>query len=299
MNVVTTIRNHIFYGNYFYGLCAVALSVEASLQQHFRLNSIVYYLLIFSSTVYYYTRAYLPKGHGMAFNPRDEWYLLRESMVLYSQRLFLVVVSVFILAVLWKYYSLGHVPALSNMLLAIIFPLAGLLYYGLRGGRSLRSVGWLKPFVIGFVWAGIVTVYPILDIHFQEGTIYSPSLLGSLLFLKNFMFVTVLCIMFDIKDYAADSQLRLHTFVVQLGLRKTIFYLIIPLCLLGFGTFIAYGATHHFSYARLLLNTLPFVLLVAVAYSLYRRRQVIFYLVIVDGLMLVKATCGAIAALYF
>lgn len=34
----------IFYGNYFYGICAIALSVEAMLRQRLRLNSFCAFL---------------------------------------------------------------------------------------------------------------------------------------------------------------------------------------------------------------------------------------------------------------
>jgi hypothetical protein len=36
-----------------------------------------------------------------------------------------------------------------------------------------------------------------------------------------------------------------------------------------------------------------------VAYSLSRRRPIIYYLVIIDGLMLVKAICGSVAMIWF
>jgi hypothetical protein len=41
--------------------------------------------------------------------------------------------------------------------------------------------------------------------------------------------------MFDIKDYAADHNHQLKTFVVRYGLRKTIFYILIPLTLVSAG----------------------------------------------------------------
>ncbi len=157
----------------------------------------------------------------------------------------------------------------------------------------------LKPFVIGFIWAGLVTVYPVLFHQAVKGLDYIPTAIGSLLFLKNFMFVTVLCIMFDIKDYAMDYNQQIKTFVVNNGLRKTIFYIIIPLCIIGLGVFLAYGTTHQFSLMKILLNTIPFVLLIIVAYSMHSRRSILYYLGVIDGLMLVKAVCGSIAMIYF
>ena len=185
----------------------------------------------------------------------------------------------------------------------LIFPTVAAFYYGLEnkllGKFNLRNTGWLKPFVIGFVWGGLVTVYPVLFHAIEKNIHFEIKLRGCLLFIKNFMFITVLCIMFDIKDYAADHNQQLKTFVVAVGLRKTIFFIIIPLCIIGFGTFLIYATSQGFSFMKIFLNAIPFILLLIVAYSLHQRKSIMYYLAIIDGLMLVKAICGTIAMIYF
>lgn len=101
--------------------------------------------------------------------------------------------------------------------------------------------------------------------------------------------------MFDIKDYAADHNRQLKTFVVKAGLRKTIFMILIPLCLLGLTSFIFYGIIRQFSLLKISLNVIPFIALIAVAYSMHRRKSIFYYLIVIDGLMLVKAVCGITA----
>ena len=105
--------------------------------------------------------------------------------------------------------------------------------------------------------------------------------------------------MFDIKDYAADHNQQLKTFVVRVGLRRTIFLIIIPLSCLGLFTFELYAIMHHFSILRIVINTIPFILLLVVAYSLHRRKNILYYLAVIDGLLLVKSICGIAASLYF
>jgi hypothetical protein len=190
----------------------------------------------------------------------------------------------------------------GQWLLIFIFPLVAALYYGINsisGKYNLRKIGWLKPFIIGFAWAGLVTIYPVLFYDIINKLEYKLNWIAGLLFLKNFMFITVLCIMFDIKDYAADYISRVKTFVVKVGLRKTIFYILLPLTILGLISFIYYAITHQFHQIKLLLNVIPFISLIIVARSLYRRRSIMYYLIIIDGLMLVKAICGSIAMMYF
>ena len=190
-----------------------------------------------------------------------------------------------------------------NGLLLSIFPITGLCYYGINHKTvkrlSLRNIGWLKPFLIGFCWAGMVTIYPVFYYCLEHNLTYEVSALTVLLFIKNFMFISMLGILFDIKDYATDSNHLLKTFIVKKGLRRTIFFIIIPLSLLGLGSFIIYGSTHQFSLQKMLLNSLPFIALIMVAWSMQRRKSIFYYLIVIDGLMLLKAICGLVAKVYF
>ncbi|MCE3230055.1 MAG: hypothetical protein K0S32_4606 [Bacteroidetes bacterium] len=282
-----------FYGNYFYGICAIALSIEASLQQQFRLNNLYYFLAIFCITVVYYCRAYITEININTTNERSLWYERNKRFVFWSQAS--LTLTVLVLLFIWLQEDWRHIKNVSfaEVFLVVIFPLVGLLYYGVSGTRySLRNIGWLKPFVIGFAWAGLVTFYPVIFYNVHNNIPYEITVIGNLLFLKNFMFVSVLCIMFDIKDYASDSEFKLNTFVVKFGLRKTIFFIILPLCVIGLGTFVFYGIIQHFHPMRITLNVLPFLLLILTTYTLSVRRSLLYYLIVVDGLMLVKGICG-------
>lgn len=295
----SSIISFIFFGNYFYGACAIGLCIEASLQQQYPLNGVLFYLLVFFATVVYYTKAYLYEGIADPNNRRSVWYSRNRSLVFGSQVLFtiaFIVCAVLYLPVIWP--SVLSATA-TDWLALVLFPSAAAMYYGLPGRYNLRRVGWLKPFIIGFSWAGLVTVYPVLFYCLSQKIAYRPELFNLLLFIKNFMFISLLCILFDIKDYATDYNQRLKTFVVEVGLRKTIFYIIIPLSVLGLGTFLTYGITHGFSMMKIVLNTIPFLALLYVAYSLQRRRPILYYLIVIDGLMLLKALCGSIAMLLF
>jgi hypothetical protein len=294
----------IFFGNYFYGLCVLGLSVEAGLQQRYPLNSLLYYCIVFISTVLYYTYAYLPSKAVNSSNPRTRWYARNHKEILISQFALIILLCLLSAWYCYKYFrGFLHIP-IANWGLLLIFPFVAALYYGidhrLFGKINLRSIGWLKPFLIGYIWAGSVTVYPVIFSGVEhDGNYYDINLIGFFLFVKNFMFVTVLCIMFDIKDYAVDSNKQIKTFVVNNGLRKTIFSIILPLSTLGLASFIAYAVSRHFSSMKIFMNVIPFIGLLVVAYSMHRRQSILYYLIIIDGLMLVKAVCGSIAMTFF
>ncbi len=236
-------------------------------------------------------------------NQRTNWYLKNNQFVLYSQYLMLAILVLISIYVLYSYSE--NLPGLSQLqwFLILVFPVSGLFYYGVGqkiiGQMSLREIGWMKPFVIGFTWAGIVNVYPLVfyDIIHHRPT--EVSFINIVLFVKNLMFISVLSIMFDIKDYAADSNLKIKTFVVKNGLRVTIFYILLPLSFVGWGCFLAYGFTHQFSAMKIMINTIPFISMIALAYGMHKRRGIMYYLVMIDGMMLLKALCGSVAMIWF
>jgi hypothetical protein len=272
------------------------------LQQGFPLPEPLYFIATFSASVIYYTIAYVTDGTMTTNNLRTLWYQENKVLVSRSQWIMYAVLAVSAGLLLKEHLKLLFQISIPQWILILIFPAAAILYYGLNswpGKYNLRSIGWLKPFVIGFIWAGLVTVYPVLFHDIIEPSNYSLNPIGAFLFIKNFMFISVLCIMFDIKDYAMDSNAQLKTFVVNVGLRRTIFQIIIPLSLIGVTSFLCFGIMRGFQLMKLALNVIPFILLIIVAYSLHNRRSVLYYLIIIDGLMLVKAICGTLAMIYF
>jgi len=211
-----------FFGNYFYGLCAVGLSIEASLQQSFPLNGLWWYTLVFSCVVLFYTYAYLTESSPTTSNIRLQWYAQHRKFIVASQIFFTAVAAVCIISFALKNWEAISKTTTLEWILFFSFPSVAAWYYGINSKRfrkyNLRQIGWLKPFVIGFVWAGTVTVYPVLFYTLEHNMHYAPTLVGSLLTLKNFMFISVLCIMFDIKDYSMDYNQQIKTFVVKTGI---------------------------------------------------------------------------------
>lgn len=293
----------VFFGNVFYGLCAVALSLETSIQLGYPVNGVLFYMLVFLATLLYYNMAYITEKPSHSTNLRQVWYNENLSLIRIFHLLLTIVFAGCILIFLFFHWqAVLHLP-LKTWLILFSFSFVSALYYGFNHKAvarwNLRQIGWLKPFIIGFSWAGMVSVFPLVYYFIETGNPVKVSLFATLLFVKNFMFISLLCILFDIKDYATDFNLKLKTFVVKLGVRKTLFYIILPLTGIGLGSFLTYGILRHFSMLRLILNAIPFFLLILVTFSLQKRRPILYYLVIIDGLMLAKALCGIVAARLF
>ncbi len=72
-----------------------------------------------------------------------------------------------------------------------------------------------------------------------------------------------------------------------------------PMVAAGLIAFLWYALSHGSHPGKVVLNIIPLILLFAVAWKLRKRRPALYYLGVVDGLMLAKAVCGTVAILYF
>lgn len=290
----------LFFGNYFVGLLAIVLSLETAVQLQIPFSDPPFYLLIFSATVLYYTYAYSGALQSPS-NPnlRTFWYAENQNFVSISQK---IIVLIFIYTVVTLLVRFGNgIKMLSvwEWLASMAVLLASLLYYGLLPRSfftlNLRDTGWLKAFVIGFVWAGVVNILPVMMLHAQQVDFRADPVLIAWLFVKNWMFCTVNAIIFDLKDYADDSNRQLKTFAVTFGMKRTISFILFPLIWAGIFFLFPFAWYRHFTAIALAINLLPFFLLMAITFSLHRERSLLYYLVVIDGAVFVKAVCGIAA----
>ncbi len=293
----------IFLGNYFIGLLAIALSIESNVQLRLPLNSFAYYFILFSATVFYYTYAYIGPLYSItSSNPRTNWYRKNHRFILWSQRILITVVVVLGAAFLFR--NLKSIAQLNTLYWVILFVMAlsAFFYYGLLPKSfykiNLRNTGWLKAFVIGFVWACCANLLSFIVLQVEKGRYNVDPVLLLWLFVKNWMFCTVNAIMFDIKDYAHDSNKELKTFVVRYGLRKTIYFILLPLIIIGLFSLLAFATARNYGLVTIAVNLIPFILLLMIAWSMLRPHKIMYYLIVIDGLIFLKALCG-IAGMQF
>ncbi len=288
----------ILFSNVFYGICAVALCIETSFQQQIPILHPLFYVVIFCVTILYYTYAYINENSEpiMNANERSIWYFEKRKIFPFTQT-FLLILSIFFIGILLQKNIINFsLIDLKTWLLLLVFPLLAVFYYGnsITGKRfySLRKFGLFKPFLIGLIWAGTVSIIPVFfyDLTHKSNYIFQPTTL--FLVVKNWLYISVLCILFDLKDYVTDHNLQLKTFIVRLGLRKTLFSVVLPMAIGSWSIFLSLALVKHFPPIRILFNSIPFVLLIIVSYSMYQRKSILYYLAIIDGLMLVKAVFG-------
>jgi 1,4-dihydroxy-2-naphthoate octaprenyltransferase len=194
-----------------------------------------------------------------------------------------------------------HLMEVDDILYCCLIGLGSFLYYFDNKKYpfiNLRSYGLLKPVVIGCIWAGVGVYAPYLYLKLSQQYYKGMSHLP-ILFVSNALYISVIAVLFDIKDFESDANKQMKTLVVRIGLTKTINWFVVPLAALILLATLRYSYLHQFTGYQILLNTIPLILLISVSYQMHQRKSILYYLAIIDGLIVVKAACGLIATLLF
>lgn len=291
-----------FYSNIFLGICAVALCIETNLVFNIALNTVPFYLFVFFCTCIYYTMIYVRSVGAKNYNERTLWY--RKNFIAIKNILKISIVITIVLAVFLLAKNINVFLSLSplQVILSVTFPLIAAWYTFspvFINIKKIRHTGWIKPFIVGLTWAGMVTFYPILTAMVQMDKTGKTALLSYiLLLLQNFLFFSVNAIIFDIRDYRTDSFNRLKTYPVILGIRNTFRFIIFPVLVLNFVVFFLFQLHQHFSPWQTFIQLIPHLLLIYIILSHRQQRSVLYYLAAVDGLVFVKAFCGITSILF-
>ena len=225
----------IFFGNYFIGLIAIALSVESCVQLRLaiKLTYLLYYTFFRNCFLLHICLYRVRYSSNATINPRKEWYRKNHRFILWSQRFFYNCVLILALFFYIKNFkAIENLPVLLYWLILVIMLLSGFFYYGLLPKSfykiNLRNTGWLKAFIIGFVWACCANFLSVLLLFRLKMVVHTAeTILLIWLFVKNWMFCTVNAIIFDIKDYADDSNKAIKNFCSTLWIKKNdLFYFV-------------------------------------------------------------------------
>lgn len=283
----------LFYLNLHYALYAVLLTVGSALLAGIPVPGGPYLLLLAAVTMLFYTHAYRDPGAGPWSDPRAAWYAARRTVV---DRVCAVAC---IAALVGSALVLGRIHgAHSNawqQVLPVVVAVAGvaLAYYGVFGIKALRAIGWLKPFVVAIVWASTVVLFPLLLTWAKGWAVPRSSAALMLQWLEMGCFLAALCVLFELKDYRADSLAGLRTWVLRSGVRATLYRVVLPLLLAGA---LAWWLLAEEPRA-LLWGLVPYAAALLVWRWCHARHGVAFHLVVVDGLLGLKALCMMTATL--
>ena len=143
--------------------------------------------------------------------------------------------------------------------------------------KRLRDYGILKILVLTGVWTIVTAIIPILE-HGDTVTKYPFEIL------MRFVFLFVLCILFDIRDIHKDVNNKLITLPTRIGIQKS--YLLINLSLI---VFLLLSILQHYRFAvpgRLIAAIITTVITFWVAKHLRNEGNKRLFVIMTDGMMI-------------
>ena len=198
------VRTFIF-GNLWIACCAVAMCIETNLLLHVPLNFPSFYLFVFCATLAQYNLHYLLKKKANRDSKRFTWSQRNKQVHLVFTLFGLAGVLLTLpLLEVRHFYVLVAVACLSLLYSCPVLPI---------GKKRLKEYGLLKILILSLNWT-IVSVWLPIDVSGVNPSIYW------LVFVRRFLFLFVLCLLFDIRDVESDSSEGIGTIPVRWGIGR-------------------------------------------------------------------------------
>ena len=263
----------------FIAICAVALCFQTSILLHINLSAYLY-AFVFFSTVCSYNFYWILSVYAFAKIPAIAYLRAHYSNVI-----------VFSIAAFGMLFSLWHIPELLPVI-AIGLGLTLLYAVPLMPFKIFhfsRKAGLLKTLLLAFTWSFVTVIVP----YRQSPTGNMLTLL--MLFNNRFLFMLMLCIIFDARDTGVDKirGLQSLTTLVQPAIIR---YIMIFL-------FCAYMMNGIFlrMYYNMPMQVLALFISGGVTAIVYffslRKQDYFFYYFVVDGLMLFSSLASFVASI--
>lgn len=263
----------ILFSSLFIAACAVSFAVETNIILGLPLNSLGFYGFIFGATLFQYNLHYVLKNNAMANSARLAW-SGKNKMIHY----FLLILGFLLIVISLFSFSLQHfyiLLFLGGIAFLYSFPF---LPFGKK--KRLKEFGILKIITLSLLWTLVTVWFPVNTMT------YDPALF-SFVFAKRFLFMFVLCLLFDIRDADIDKVNGIETIPVKFGIKNSYslayLLLVIFLFLSGFQLF-------NWGNSGVFMAMVISVLATFIVIQMTKKNQSDYiFLAGIDGMMLLQA----------
>lgn len=272
-NLLKKISEFILFGSVFIAACAVALCIETSLLLHLKLNPLSFYIFVFGATLVQYNFHYLVKKKAVKHSLRLAWSLKNKTThkALIAAGILLIFASLFSFR-LHHFIILVVLGAVSCLYSFPILPFTK--------KKRLKDFGLLKIIILALFWTVVTVWFPLSEQNVSGIAFY-------LIFLRRFIFIFLLCLLFDVRDVEIDKEEKISTLPVIIGIRNS--YIICYILLL---IFIFLSVVYFFYFSEMWQLT---VMIISAGITFFvvdftkKNHSDLVYLACVDGMMFLQA----------
>ena len=281
--VFKKITNFALFSSIFIASCAVALCMQTSIALRLPLNTVCFYCFVFGATLAQYNLHYLVKTKAVPNSQRLAWSLKNKKThkILFVTGIILIIISFFSFR-LHHFIILAIMGAISVLYSYPVIPIGN--------KKRIKDYGYLKIITLALLWTLVTVWFPAVNESFN-------STLFLFVIMKRFVFMFVLCLVFDIRDIEIDGKENINTVAVILGRKNSYVLAYITLFF-----FMVLSLVQNFYYAD---NKELFALLVSAILTYFmievskKNNSDIIYLAGIDGMMLFQPALVYLFSLKF
>ena len=257
------------------------MCVETNLLLHLPLNNTGFYSFVVGATLVQYNLHYLAKKTALPNSMRFRWSKKNSQAhkVLAAAGLILLVAGLFS-------FQLHHFIFL--LFLGIITALYSLPVLPFTNRKRLKDFGILKILTLVMLWTFVTVWFPVSQVYYTDVSFL-------LIFFRRFIFIFVLCLVFDIRDIEIDSKENRRTIPVITGTKTA--YII---CYILLVVFILLSLIQYLKIPDIgQLNAMGIsaaATFVMIEYT-KKNKSDIAYLGCIDGMMLLQAVLVVIGSI--
>jgi hypothetical protein len=254
-----------FFANYYIAFCAAFLSFQV-----FFLMGTVNYLTL--AEIFFCTNAIylLHNILGSSFIP-DSY---TNTRILFLKKNYRILLFLFLISFLIAVILFFCMTKEGQIIILLILIPSIAYVYPLFGNKRLRDIPYLKVFLTSFIWTVLTVLLPFSTI--DNG--FNANL--NLLLLEKFFFLFSLSLLFDVRDIELEKKSGVSTFASKFGKRATVL-----LAVLFQSVWLALNWLHY-SFAICAAMTFVYLVFVALSILCMKQQRDLYYIVILDGIML-------------
>jgi 4-hydroxybenzoate polyprenyltransferase len=156
--------------------------------------------------------------------------------------------------------------------------------------KRIKDFGLLKIITLALLWTLVTVWFPVAEANFLGFSF-------QLIFIRRFIFIFILCLLFDIRDTEVDRKQNIATLSVKLGEKRS--YILCYILLIVFIILSIIQYTYFRNGIELIAMLLSAAATIITIEFSKKNNSDVVYLACIDGMMLLQALLVIIGSVYF
>lgn len=180
-----------------------------------------------------------------------------------------------------------HLFMYNMMIASLLLAIYSLPVAPFKRLHFMLKTGVLKTIILALAWTIITTMVPL------QISILSMGHTALLIFISRFLFMLMLCIIFDKRDAAVDKLRGLQSLAT--AIKPLVLHYLIGIIFIAYIFMCYFMLAHQVSLARVIALIITGLITIWVYLSSFKKRGYFFYYFLVDGLMFLSALLTGLA----